>query len=124
MRIPDPIVTTTRYEVSCLPADHPWRRHFTITVEYRSDGQWVSSEGGAFLAADGTWSWGYSWRDGSQGPKTDAEHREVQEGYEAWKATHRFDLDTALALARKHAPLMKVNGRTVADALERQETAR
>jgi hypothetical protein len=34
-----------------------------------------------------------------------------------WLAEHRFDLDTALTLAREKAPHLKVNGWTVADEL-------
>lgn len=41
-----------------------------------------------------------------------------------WLAAHRFDLDTALKLAREAAPHVTVNGRTVADALTRAEAAK
>jgi hypothetical protein len=43
-----------------------------------------------------------------------------------WLDTHRFDLDTALKLAKEQAPLVTVNGYTVTDALrmaqQRKET--
>ncbi len=45
-----------------------------------------------------------------------------------WLDAHRFDLDTALMLAKEAAPKVTVNGFTVADALrmaqQRKETAR
>ena len=38
-----------------------------------------------------------------------------------WLATHRFDLDTALNLAKEAAPKLTTNGFTVADALRFRE---
>jgi hypothetical protein len=38
-----------------------------------------------------------------------------------WLNTHRFDFDTALELAKQHAPQIKVNGWTVAQVLAEWE---
>lgn len=94
--IPDPTVTTTRFLVSCLPEK---QYHFALIVEYRGDGKWAVMDGPFGLFADGR-------RD--------------------WESTRgdRFDLDTALALAKEQAPLMTVNGWTVADAIARKEAIR
>jgi hypothetical protein len=37
---------------------------------------------------------------------------------DAWFAEHRFDLDTALRMARAEAPHLRVNGSSLADVLE------
>jgi hypothetical protein len=99
MTVPEPTVRTTRYEVSCLPEGGRNSRAFTITAEHRGRGQWVVTDGVYPMRADGSWD------------------------YEFLKGD-RFDLDTALALAKEHAPLMTVNGWTVQDALDKAaETA-
>ncbi|MGW9375680.1 hypothetical protein ACWGVR_37385, partial [Streptomyces xanthophaeus] len=55
------------------------------------------------LGSDGTWE--YEMRP--------------SEREDEWLDAHRFDLDTALKLARDQAPLVTVNGFTVDDALKR-----
>lgn len=102
--IPEPTVRTTRYEVSCLPLDDIDAPHFTIAVEWRGEGQWAVLRLGSCLGADG--SWDYESRPSSR--------------EDDWKTTHRFDLDTALALAVEHAPKLTVNGHSVADVLARK----
>jgi hypothetical protein len=118
--IPEAEVWPTAYSVSCLPLGSINARHFTLKVEYRRDGKWAVTDRFEFLSRTGTWSMGYSWRDGSQEPMTDADYNEVSAGQDAWRVEHWHDLDTALTLAKQHAPHMTVNGSTVDDALERE----
>jgi hypothetical protein len=94
------IVQATEYTVSTLPLDHPERHNFEITVAWRNVDRWaVIQRGRQCLGADGEWDW-----------ESIPSEREDE-----WKATHRFDLDTALRLAREAAPKVKVNGRTFAE---------
>lgn len=102
--IPEPEVHATKYQVSCLPQNHSEHHHFTLFVEWRGADLWAVCDGfGGCLGADGTWSY-----EPSPSSRT-AE----------WKAVYRFDLETALALAKEQAPHMTVNGCTIADALAR-----
>jgi hypothetical protein len=103
--IPEPEVRVTRYEVSCLPRDDRNARYFKVTVEWRGSDRWAVMDGPEAYAADGT-------KDYEPSPS----NRE-----DDWLALYRFDLDTALALAKEVAPLMTCNGHTVADALRDQE---
>lgn len=117
--LPPAAVQATAYLVSCLPEGDE-QRHFSVTVEYRGDGRWgVFRHAHCCLGADGEWSYGYSWGD-RHGPATDAEWDAYNAGRDAWIDAHRFDLDTALDLARAAAPLLTVNGHTVSDALRRE----
>jgi hypothetical protein len=116
----EPTVKVTRYTVTCLPGAAPDADIFAITVEPRSNGQWgVFRTGNRRLKADGTWSWGYAWsaEDGRPEPGTDEEWDNYHAGRERWLAEHRFDLETALKLAREAAPRVTVMGRTPADVL-------
>jgi hypothetical protein len=100
------IVTPTEYRVSCLPEDLLDMDVWEITVAYRGRGLWaVTRHSRCSLGADGTWSWGPGEADEDE-----------------WRATHRFDLDTALRLAREHAPHVTVNGMTPADFLAHHAT--
>lgn len=85
-------IWATRYAVSCLPIDDINARYFTLHVEYRGDDQWAVMDGPFGLFADG---------------RRDFEHLQGD----------RFDVLTALELARQQAPLMTVNGRTLDEAL-------
>jgi hypothetical protein len=109
---PEPIVQATRYTVNCLPEDGIDSHVFEITVEYRGHDRWAVKRHSQCLAADGTWD--YEMRP--------------SERDDDWLDAHRFDLDTALKLAKEAAPKVTVNGFTVADALrmaqQRGETAR
>ncbi|MET7975790.1 hypothetical protein ABZW44_22645 [Streptomyces mirabilis] len=96
-----PAVKATRYTVNCLPEDSIDSHVFEITVEYRGHDRWAVTRHSQCLAADGTWDW----------------EMRPSERENDWLDTHRFDLDTALKLAREQAPLVTVNGFTVADAL-------
>jgi hypothetical protein len=105
--VPTPRVQATRYVVSCFEPDDHEGAAFNLTVEYRGRGLWAVLRGGFCLGSDGTWSY-----------ESIPSEREDE-----WLATHRFDLDTALNLAKEHAPKVKVNGFTVADALRMADEA-
>lgn len=109
--IPEPTVQVTRYEVSCLPEDDDAKFSMTINVEYRGRDLWAVVRMGEALGVDGEWEY-----------EPSPSNRE-----DGWLETHRFDLDTALRLAKEAAPKMTVNGYTVADLLamhERREARR
>lgn len=93
----------TEYEVSILPEGDINRLVFTITVQYRGDQRWAVTRHGSCLGADGTWDFGI---------------KEYDRG-DTWLDAHRFDLDTALRLARAAAPHVVVNGHTATDAYHR-----
>jgi hypothetical protein len=105
---PEPIVQATRYTVNCLPEDGIDSHVFEITVEYRGDGRWAVKRHSQCLAADGTWD--YEMRP--------------SEREDDWLDAHRFDLDTALKLAKEAAPHVTVNGFTVTDALRMAQQRR
>lgn len=99
--VPEPTVQATRYEVSLLPEDDINRRHFTLYVEWRGDDRWAVTTGFRdCLAADGTWSY----------------EPRPSERDDDWIGTHRFDLNTALSMAKTHASNIRVNGHTAVDA--------
>jgi hypothetical protein len=92
-------VFTTTYEVGLFAPDDEAGLHFNLKVEYRGDDKWAVLRG-----TDGLWDW-----ESNPSSRTDE-----------WLATHHFDLDAALDLARQHAPQVKVNGRTAAEAAARR----
>lgn len=119
---PEPTVRAVKYTVNCLPEDDVESHHWGISVEYRGNGRWgVYRNAHSCLGSDGQWSWGYSWRDGTQEPTADEEWSDYHRGRDAWMDAHRFDESTALKLAQQHAPLVTVNGYTVTDALAMQK---
>jgi hypothetical protein len=97
----EPEVRVTRYEVSCIPQENINALHFTATVEWRGHGRWAVLRLGECLGADGEWDYE---------PRTSAREDD-------WLDTHRFDLNTALQLAKEAAPKLTVNGWTVDDVL-------
>lgn len=101
--LPEPTVQAIRYEVSLLPEDDINRHVFTIDVEYRGADRWAVTRHGSCLGADGTWDFGVKQYDRS----------------DAWLDTHRFDLDTAIRLAREAAPDVVVNGHTATEVYRR-----
>ncbi|MCW2898794.1 MAG: hypothetical protein JWO67_1059 [Streptosporangiaceae bacterium] len=103
----EPTVRATRYEVSCLPEGNVNARHFTLRVEHRGDGRWCVTDGHNCLGADGTW--GYEPLPSNRD--------------DDWMKTHRFDLDTAIQLAKDFAPKLTINGLTAADVLARTREA-
>ncbi|MFF7991739.1 hypothetical protein ACFZDG_18340 [Kitasatospora xanthocidica] len=119
----EPHVQATRYTVNCVPADSSPDAHvFEIAVEWRGGDRWAVTRHHKSLSSDGKWSWGPDWPaddPGSREPKNDAEWAEYHAVRDAWTASHRHDLDTALKLAREAAPHVTVNGLTPAAALER-----
>lgn len=99
----EPHVHATRYEVSLLPLDDRKRRHFTVYVEWRGHDRWAVTDGhGSCLGTDGDWS-----HESPPAARRDA-----------WLDEHRFDLDTALQLAKATAPTVTVNGFTATQVLE------
>lgn len=104
---PEPTVHAVEYTVSCLPDNDDSDGHlYAIRVQYRGGNRYaVICLGDLCLGADGTWDHGVKEYDRGQ----------------AWLDAHRFDLDTALKLAKEQAPLVTVNGHTVTDALTRRQ---
>jgi hypothetical protein len=98
---PAPEVRVTRYEVSCIPEDHETRHSLTIAVEYRGRGKWAVLNALYCLSASGEWD--YEMRP--------------SEREDEWLAAHRFNLEAALEMAEREAPLMRVNGWTVPQIL-------
>ncbi|MGD6765964.1 hypothetical protein ACOKM5_44285 [Streptomyces sp. BH097] len=98
-------VRPVKYEVSALPEGSPSARYFTIDVEYQGQGLWAVARFDSCLGSDGTWAEGVKPYDRGQ----------------KWLDEHRYDLDTALKLARDTAPHLVVEGRTVADVLVTEE---
>ena len=97
MPVPEPTVQVTRYQIGCLPEGHELSSHLSVTVEYRGRDKWAVVDHPYCLSVDGEW------------------HYEIRpsERDDDWLAAHRFDLETALDLAKKAVPLMSVNGWTV-----------
>jgi hypothetical protein len=96
---------TTEYEVCALPESNINYPHYVITVEYRGAGRWAVTRMRQCLSVDGRWDW---------------ESLPSERGGQ-WLDRHRFDLDTALRLARTWAPTMTCNGRTVTEVLTRKQ---
>lgn len=115
--LPEPTVTASRYLVSCLPEGHDDRYLFTITVEYRGNGRWSVKNRSQCLGADRSWSWGFRWTGGDDEPATSEDMASFDKEQDAWLAEHRFDLETALRLAKEHAPRLMYRGYGVAAAL-------
>lgn len=94
-------VMAMTFTVSAVPATVPNADLFTLTVEARGSDIWAVRHIRNCLNAEGEW-------DREPGPGERDDH---------WLARHRFDLNTALRLARAAAPHVTVNGSTVGDAL-------
>lgn len=86
----------TTYTISALPLEHEDALLYEITVEWRSADRWAVCRPKRCLGADGQWDW-----------ESIPSEREDE-----WLATHRFDRDTALRMAREAAPNVRINGRT------------
>lgn len=102
-----PAARVTRFEVSLLPEDDINYPFHTVAVEDRGNDRWAVVRHRQCLGADGEWSW-----------ESIPSEREDE-----WLASHRFDLDAALDLAREAAPGVTVNGVTAAEVLRRREAA-
>ena len=99
----EPGVRVTRYEVNALPESYGEAYHWAISVEYRGKDLWAVLHFGYCLGWDGDWDY-----------EPSPSNRE-----DDWLAAHRFDQETALALACEHALKVTVNGLTPADILAR-----
>lgn len=101
----EPTVEVTRYRVSCLPAEHIDSQHFALTVERRNvnPDRWCVTDGAYCYRKDGHRSY-----ESNPSSRTDR-----------FKKAYRFSLDDALALAKRLAPKMTVNGHTVESVLAR-----
>lgn len=97
--MPEPIVFADRYVVSVLPEDSINFSTYAIEVERKSPDRWAVLHHRFALGTDGDWDY-----EPLPSERTDE-----------WKATHRFDLDTALELAKAAAPNVRVNRYTAAD---------
>ncbi|MDR3083097.1 MAG: hypothetical protein LBV60_19625 [Streptomyces sp.] len=91
---PDVIVSVTRYEVSVLPREDINRRYFTLFVELTRGG-WIVHDGHGGYDVDGDWAPGLA-------------------------VAHEFaDYSDAIALAKRLAPNVTVNGHTATEAYHR-----
>ena len=108
----EPRVTVISYEVSIWPEDCSGMDSavYCCSVVYSGYGNWTVRRGSAssdapVLGTDGQW------------------HRErlPSERTKEELAAHRFDLETALKLAREMAPRVTVNGLTAVQALARHQ---
>jgi hypothetical protein len=99
--LPEPTVRPTHYEVSLLPENDINYHAFAITVQYRGAGRWAVVRHESCLGDDGSWEFGVKPYDRG----------------DDWLDAHRFDLETALKLAKEAVPHVTVNGHTVADVL-------
>ncbi|MFF8482369.1 hypothetical protein [Streptomyces antibioticus] len=105
--LPEPNAQATRYEVSLLPPGDINHHLFTLHVEWRGDDRWAVIRHGWCLGSNGKWDY----------------ERVPSEREDEWLSWHRFDLDTALALAKRHAPNVTVNGRTAVEVWQRTHAA-
>ena len=97
--IPEPTIEPFYYKVSCLPKDHAKAHHVSLQVRYCGGGKWsVKNDGGCYMDRVGVFS------RFEEDP--DATFEEHDRSKAAWDAEHVFDLDTALSLAKKHAPVV------------------
>ncbi|MFJ1461803.1 hypothetical protein [Nocardia sp. N2S4-5] len=97
-------VRATTYTVSCLPEDHDDLCVWSVFVEYAGRGRWAVRRMKRCYDIDGEWDW----------------ESIPSERTEEWLARFRFDLDTALDIARRVAPTIRVNGRTAQDILAQE----
>ncbi|MFL5913137.1 MAG: hypothetical protein ACJ768_21535 [Gaiellaceae bacterium] len=99
-----PYVRPTRYAVNLLPDSIGfYAQLFEIIVECRGDDRWAVLRQGQCLGSDGAW----------------AHELRPSEREDDWLDAHRFDLDTALRLAKEAAPQVTVKGRPAAEVLAR-----
>ncbi|AHH16568.1 hypothetical protein NONO_c17680 [Nocardia nova SH22a] len=101
MSTPEPRVTVTRYDVSCLPQDDINALSYTVHVEYAGYGRWAVRRMQRCYDIDGREDW----------------EPIPSEREDEWLARFRHDLPTALEIAKRAAPLIRVNGHSVADVL-------
>ena len=85
--IPQPTVTATRYEVTCLPPTHPAYARARVMVEQRGVDSWAVMISGMAHDAHGE-------------PTPDLRPSEISD---EWRARFRMDLDTATATTQRLA---------------------
>lgn len=98
MTSPGVVEQVTEYRVSAAPLDDREGARFALIVRWNRTDTWMVTDGAHppdYMGADGRWSW-----------ETDDEHTE------GWRDAYKFDLPTALRIARDAAPKVTVNGRT------------
>lgn len=101
MTPPEVLEQVTEYRVSAGPLDHPegWRFSLVVRWSRAKGGTWMVTDGAEpadYMGADGRWSW----------------ESGVDHDVEGWRDAYRFDLDTALRIAREAAPKVSINGGT------------
>jgi hypothetical protein len=101
MTAPEVEVRPTAYAVSCLPPEHIDAYLFTLHVEWRNKDRWCVTDGAYCYRKDGHKSY-----ESNPSSRTDR-----------FKKAYRHSLDDALALAKRLAPKMTVNGHTVQEVL-------
>jgi len=86
----EPTIRATQYLITCIPEDKDPAGYRGITVEYRGCDRYAVLHHTLCLNTDGTWD------------------REMpsSERNDEWLDSHRFDLDSALSLAKRQAPLV------------------
>ncbi len=107
MTPPEIVEQVTEYRVSAAPLDHDdgWRFALVVRWSRALGGTWMVTAGAepaSYIGADGQWCWDVLPEDPP----------------DRWRDAYRFDLATALRVAREAAPKVTVNGRTWA---QRQE---
>jgi hypothetical protein len=98
-------VKATTYTVSLLPEDDVSFPVYMITIEDRGGDRWAVTRHSMCLGADGDWEFGVKPYDRG----------------DDWLNSHRFDLETAIALAREAAPGVVVNNITALQAFARSK---
>ncbi|WP_040828896.1 hypothetical protein [Nocardia jiangxiensis] len=98
-----PQLKTTRFDISCLPENHPEQHAYTLQVEYRGRNKWCVRDGFGFC---------YD-RDGNRSYESLPTNREDE-----WLAQHRFALMEALVLAKRLAPGIIRGGVTVEQTMD------
>lgn len=91
--------TITRYELTMMPEGDINECAWYIAVELRDVGRYAVVRGRLCLTP------GVGWHVESRDPDSDC------------LRCHRYGLDEALALAREHLPLLRINGKTSTDVL-------
>ncbi|MFD3748362.1 hypothetical protein [Nocardia sp. NPDC058633] len=98
--IPEPIATVTEYAISCLPETDRDRKHFTLFVR--------KSTGDLWRVCD---RWGDRYdMHGKYVPAIDTNDEDL-------RRTTLMPLDKALEIAKRVAPTLTCNGKTVSDVL-------
>ena len=84
----------TTHSVSCLPIDHINAFEFTLTVVYAGNDRWAVRRLSRCYNAAGEPDWEPIPSDRTP----------------EWLAEYRHDFDTAMEIARKVAPTLRING--------------